>query len=499
MALLRESLLGRAYGTSMEASAFLAASFLPRVLFDAIFASAITMSFIPIFSECMAKGGKKKAFEFSNTFISFVGALMIVLTILGMVFSDVIAGFSVKDFDAEGLQLTSNLLKILFPTLLFTGITFSFIGILQSLESFVIPALTSVVFNAVIILYFFGPDANWRIYGLAVIYLVGWILQAAIQVPALRKKGYRFRFCFDWKNGYMQQVGITILPVMVSTWVQPLNIFVNQRFASGIEGGVSAIHFANGIYTMIVGVFVLSIMNVFFPKLSSLNTQGEKKEAEKLTGQILGFTLFLVIPMMVGLMSVNGEIVRLIFEGNQFGSFSVEITSQALLYFTLGMVGYALQTILSRVYFAERNGKIPMIGAIIAIFTNIVLCALLVGRMQIGGLALAASLSGTVYGIVLMIPLLKKDREVFDKVFLVEAIKMVFASLVMAGGIALLKPQLTFLLHGGKLGQVLFLAVVVGAGILLYLVAVFGLRARELQNIRQFLQKKKTNTEGTDS
>lgn len=491
MALVRESLLARAYGTSMEADAFLAASFLPRVLFDAVFASAITMSFIPIFSECMAKGGKKKAFAFSDTFISFVGALMVILSILGMVFSKAIATFSVDRFDPAGIQLTADLLKILFPTLLFTGITFSFIGILQSLDSFVIPALTGVVFNAVIILYFFGPDARWRIYGLAVIYLVGWILQAAIQLPELRKKEYRFRFNFDLKNGYMQQVGMTLLPVMISTWVQPLNIGVNQKFASAVDGGVSAMHFANNIYTMIVGVFVLSIMNVFFPKMSALNSQGEKKEAEKLTGQILGFALFLVFPMMAGLLSVSSEIINLIYTGREFDGASAEITSQALFYFTLGMVGYALQTILARVYFAERKGKVPMIGAMIAIITNVVLSFVLMGKMQIGGLALSSSISGTVYGIVLMIPLLKKERNVFDKTFFVESVKAIIASLVMAGGIALVRPYVAFLSENGKIGQVLFLGTMVGIGIVLYMLSAVVLKAKEINNIRAFIRRKR--------
>lgn len=496
MALARESLLGRAYGTSMEANAFLAASLLPRVFFDAIFASAITMSFIPIFSKSMMKGGKKKAFEFSDTFITFVGVLMIILSGLGIVFSDFIAAVSVPEFSAQGQALTSNLLKILFPTLFFTGIAFSFIGILQSLDSFLIPALTSVVFNAVIILYFFGPDAERRIYGLAIVYLIGWILQAAIQVPSLLKKGYRFRLNFHWNNGYLKQVGMVMLPVLVSTWVQPLNIFVNTQFASGLYDGaaVTGINFANGLYTMIVGVFVLSIMNVIFPKMSAMFNQGEKTQVEKLTSQTLGMALLFVIPMMVGLMSVSREVIDLIYGGNKFDAFSVEITGQALFYFSLGMIGYALQTILARVYFAERNGKVPMIGAIIAIIVNILLCFLLAGPMGIGGLALASSISGTVYGVVLMIPLLSKKRQVFDKIFFVDLVKMCIASAIMAGGIAGLRPLLTILPTESPTGELIYLGLLVVCGVVLYAISALLLRIREIENIKDFLRNRKKHS-----
>lgn len=494
MALLRGSLLGQAYGTGMEASAFSVASQLPRVFFDAIFVSAITMSFIPVFSKCMQEGGQKKAFAFSDSFITLVGLLMAVLSALGVLFSEPVAALSAGGFDAEALRLTSELLKILFPTMFFTGITFSFIGILQSLDSFLVPALTSVVFNAVIIGYFFGPNARWQIHGLAVVFLIGWVMQAAIQVPALRKAGYRFHFNFHWNNSELKQVGVLLLPVMVSTWVQPFNIAVNIRFASGIYqdgAAVSAINFANDLYTMIISVFVLSVMNVIFPQMSDLVNQGKKQEAGRLTGQTLGIILLFVIPMMAGLMSLSAEVIRLIYGGNRFEQFSIAITAKALFYFALGMIGYALQTVLARVYFAERSGKVPMVGAIIAILSNIVLCMLLAPAMEIGGLALASSLSSTIYGIALLLPLLKKERQIFDWAFLADAGKMLAAAAVMAAVIYGVKLFLSFL-SGGRLAQIIQLGLLTGLGVIIYGAGVLLLRVGVLEEVKRFIQEKRS-------
>ena len=50
LGLVREMLLASNYGSGMEAIAFQTASRIPRVFFDAIFASAISASFIPIFN-----------------------------------------------------------------------------------------------------------------------------------------------------------------------------------------------------------------------------------------------------------------------------------------------------------------------------------------------------------------------------------------------------------------------------------------------------------------
>ena len=500
MALLRGSLLSQAYGTGMEANAFSVASQLPRVFFDAIFVSAITMSFIPVFSKCMQEGGKKKAFDFSDSFITLVGLLMVVLSGLGVLFSDQIAAFSATGFDAEALKLTSELLKILFPTMFFTGIAFSFIGILQSLESFLVPALTSVVFNAVIIGYFFGPNARWQIHGLAVVFLIGWVMQAAIQVPALHKAGYRFHFNFQWNSDELRQVGILLLPVMVSTWVQPFNIAVNIRFASGIYpdgAAVSAINFANDLYTMIISVFVLSVMNVIFPRMSDLVNQGKKREVAQLTGQTLSIILLFVVPMMVGLMSVSAEVIRLIYAGNRFEEFSIAITSQALFYFALGMIGYALQTVLARVYFAERRGKVPMIGAMIAILSNVLLCTVLAPQMKIGGLALASSLSSTIYGVALLLPLLKTEYRIFDRTFFADIGKMLLAAGAMAAVIYGVKPFLSEL-TGGRLIQILSLGILTGLGVIVYGIGIFLLKVQGLEEVKRFIREKRSRKAGTN-
>lgn len=52
------------------------------------------------------------------------------------------------------MLLTSKLLKIMFPTVVFTGIAYSFVGILQSFDEFTIPAALSIVSNGIIILYY---------------------------------------------------------------------------------------------------------------------------------------------------------------------------------------------------------------------------------------------------------------------------------------------------------------------------------------------------------
>lgn len=493
MALFREVMLGRAYGTGMEANAFLAASRIPRVFFDAIFASAITMSFIPIFSKYMKQGGKEKAFEFSNVFVTYICLFTIVFSIFGVSFSDFFAVLFANKFPQETLELCSKLLKILFPTMIFTGIAFSFVGILQSLENFLVPAIISVVFNGIIIAYFFGPVTTWGIYGLAVIYVIAWLMQVLVQVPSLHKNGYRFRPSLSLKSGYMKEVGVLLLPVMLSTWVQPFNFFINTKFASGFyEGsGTSAMEYSNNLYTMIIAIFVLSVMNVVFPRLSKLINDDDMEGAEKLTGETLGISLIFVIPMMIGIMLLSTELVSLVFGGNEFDAFSIKITSYSLFYFSLGMIGYTFQNVLSRVYFAARQTGVPVIGAVIAIVANYLLCIPLSQKMDIGGLALASSISVFINGLVLMLPLLKKEKQVFDKDFFVDLVKISVSSAAMGFFLYYMKAPVFSLPVQGLAGDILKILLLVALSVLVYAVLIILFRVRHVRTMMEVLNMKK--------
>lgn len=71
----------------MAANAFNTASRIPRVFFDAVFASAISACFIPVFSEYLTRKGRELAFRFAGCFITVMGLLSAVLSVLGILFA----------------------------------------------------------------------------------------------------------------------------------------------------------------------------------------------------------------------------------------------------------------------------------------------------------------------------------------------------------------------------------------------------------------------------
>ena len=146
-------------------------------------------------------------------------------------------------------------------------------------------------------------------------------------------------------------------------------------------------------------------------------------------------TLLIVLPMTVGLFVMAEPIVGFIYGGGKFDAFSVGITARALTYMSLGMVGYAVQAVLCRVFFAEQEGRAPLVAGCASILVNIVLCMLLADRFDVAGVAVAAAISFAVNGALLYLPLGKRGLRFADKAFWMDMFKALAAAVVMGGAV----------------------------------------------------------------
>lgn len=477
LGLVRDQFLAGNYSVGKEASAFLTASRIPRIFFDVVFASAISASFIPVFNEYMKKKGKKEAFKLSNNFITLINLLTVTLTFLGIIFAPFLTNLFADGFDAETAALCTSLLRILFPATVFTGLAFSFVGILQSMDEFNVPAAMSIASNLVIIIYYLFLNKKFGIYGLTIAFLIGWAMQAVIQIPSLLKRGYVYKPYLDLKDEGIKKILILMLPVMVGTWVQPINLAINTKFASHLfdGSGVSAVEYANTVYSIIVGVFVLSIANVIFPRLSRMSVENDKESFSKTISETFEAMFYVIIPMTVGMMCVSESVIRLIYQHGGFGEFAVSITSKALFFFSAGMIGFGIQNILSRAFYAQQNGKMPLISGVISIGLNLVLCALLTNKFDVAGLAVAATISQTVAAFILFVPMQIKNKLV-DKRLLKEFGKMSVSAAVMAIAVIVMKKYVSSYAGTSVIGNLIYFAVPTFVGMAVYAVMSFVLK-----------------------
>lgn len=333
-------------------------------------------------------------------------------------------------------MLTAQLVKILFPTIIFTGLAYCFVGVLQSLGEFYVPAIISLVSNGLLLMYLIFAGDKFGVHGVAIAMLVAWLSQVVVQIPSLIKYKYTYRFNLNFKNDGIKKVCLLALPIIVSTWVQPINTMVNIRLASSMAGGsaVTALDFANKLYIILVGVFTFAITNLIFPSLSRAVAKGDKAEFSALMQNALKYVMFIITPIMAGFLLISTPIIRLFYERGAFGADSTYLTSTALFFYSIGMLGYGVQEICNKGFYAMHNGKTPMVVSMLGIVLNIVLSLVFVKVFDMGhwALALCASIASNVIGISMLFILNKKAGNILNKDIAVYFIKILISVLLMS-------------------------------------------------------------------
>lgn len=414
MGMYREVLFASLYGTGYMAQAFSTASRIPLLFFDITLGAAISSAFIPVFNEYLEKGQKEEALRYSNTFLNGILLITGIVCVLGIIFSGPIVSLIGGGLESEAKNLASQLVIILFPTMIFTGFAYAIAGILQSFGEFNVPAAISLVSNGIMVVYLLSVGRKMGIHGIAVAMLVSWAFQVIVQIPSLIKKKYKYRPTLDLKNEGIRKSAKLALPILISSWVQPINSMVNINLASGLSGGqaVPALDYANKLYIIFVGVLTYAISNMIFPSISRMAASENKTEFTSVVQKALRTILVIIMPVMVLFLILRVPLVRFVFERGEFGAESTALTSQALLFYSLGMLGFGVQEILNKAFYSTQDAKTPMLIAMGGIAINIILCFVFIKGLHsgLGGLALSASIASTLIAIVLSMCFHKKYK-----------------------------------------------------------------------------------------
>ena len=315
--------------------------------------------------------------------------------------------------------------------------------------------------------------------------MYGWATQIIVQLPTVKKKGFKYKFGFDFKDEGIRKVVKLAIPILISTWVQPINNLVNLRLASGLENGeaVSAIEYSYNLYLIIVGVFSYTLSNIIFPELSKLTADNNKTEIKKILNNSTKISLLFIIPMSVGIALISGDIIKIIYERGEFTAHSTLLTSQALLYYAIGMIGYGLMEVLNKAFYAMQDSKTPMKISIVAIALNLLLSISLVKVMGYTGLPLAASITSIIIGILMIIVINKKIPGIVERDDAKELIKILISATVMGLLIIVLK---NLIIGNTLIKTILRVVISVGAGVISYFACAILLKN---QTINEYISK----------
>lgn len=418
---------GASAGTDAFFSAFKISNFFRQLLGE----GALGTSFIPMYNEKVEKDGEEEGKKFIFSILNIVFIFSVIVSIGMIIFSDQIIAVIVNGFSAETKVIASQLLKIMSCYFIFISLSGMICAILNNFKYFSLPASTSIFFNIAILggAIFFGK--TFGIKAMAYGVLLGGFLQLIIVLPLFFKKAGMWKLKINFKDEYLKRIFYLMLPMLVGIVARQLNTIVDQFFASYLEaGGVSALENATRIYNLPIGVFGISISTVIYPTLSRKIVNKDFAAVEEDIKRGLNILLFLVVPSTIVLTIYSTDVVRLILEYGKFSGRAVEITSDSLFYYSLGLYFYTAIHLMTRAFYGMKNSRDPVKFSILAIVINIVLNTLLIKTLQYKGLALSTSIAAMVNFSLLLYTFRKKYIKVNLNHTAVFLIKVIISSAV---------------------------------------------------------------------
>ncbi|MCR1875423.1 murein biosynthesis integral membrane protein MurJ [Paraclostridium bifermentans] len=486
----REIILGYFYGTGMYSDVYIVSMNIPLVIFASIGTALIT-TFIPLYQEVLSDKGEERALKFSNNIMSIVVILSILLGVFGYIFAEPLVKLFAMHYTGEKLILAVKFVRIMIGGVVFIGLSNLMTSYLQIQGNFTIPGMIGFPNNIIIITSIILSAVTGNIYILAIGTLIGMLSQFLFQVPFAIKKGYKFKPTIDFKDEYLKKMLWLVMPVLIGVAVNQINAMVDRSLASGLEDGViTALNNANRLNGFVMGMFIATLGAVIYPTLSKLSTENNKEKFAESVANSVNCVNLLVVPASVGAMILATPVVRILFERGAFNDRSTMLTATALVFYSVGMVGFGLRDILGKVFYSLKDTKTPMINGIIAVVLNIVLNIALVKVMRHGGLALATSLSAIICIILLFISLKKKIGYYGQDKIRSTFIKTVVASLVMGVVTYFVYKFLFGILGLGFIQEAISLGVSIAIGGAIYLGLIIVFKVEEVNMAIDMIKKK---------
>jgi len=398
LGLVRETVFAALLGAGFHSDAFRIGFRIPNLLRDLFAEGALSAAFVPTYARTAKEHGHAAAFRLANRVLTFLAVLLGVLVLVGIVFAQPLVGRLAPGFAgaAGKTELTVLLTRVMMPFLPLVSFAAVAMGMLNAEERFGVPALSPALFNVVTILW---AVVLWRLHltpeqvvlGWAFGTLLGGLAQFLVQVPALRRAGWRFRPEWAPRDPGLVRVASLMAPATVGLAAVQVNIFVNSTFASHDQGAVSWLDCAFRLLYLPIGLFGVALGTIATAGLARRAAEGDAEGLRRTLRQALSMLAFLTIPATAGLMAVGVPIVRLLYQHGRFTADDTRATAAALVLYSFGLVGYTGVKVLAPAFYALDRPRVPLAGSVLAVASNVVIVWTAYPRFGFGAIAVGTA------------------------------------------------------------------------------------------------------------
>jgi putative peptidoglycan lipid II flippase len=370
---VRDTLIARIFGAGMLTDAFFVAFKIPNLLRRISAEGAFSQAFVPILAEYKNQRTHDETHALINHVATLLGLFLVAITIIGMLAAPWVVQISAPGFAANKAKfdLTVELLRITFPYIFFISLVSLAGGVLNTYGNFSVPAFTPVWLNVSFIAaaLLAAPYFDHSIKVLAWAVFVGGVLQLLYQIPYLLKIGLIPRYELNMQDEGVWRILKLMGPAVFGVSIAQISLLINTIFASFLAtGSVSWLYYADRLMEFPTGVMGVALGTILLPSLSKSFADKADGEYSKLLDWGLRLTLILALPAAVALAVLAVPLVTGLFYYGKFSPIDVEMTRQALMAYSLGLLGLIMVKVLAPAFYSRQNIKTPVK---IAIFTLI--------------------------------------------------------------------------------------------------------------------------------
>ena len=520
ISLAQTVVIAQVFGLSKEWDAFVVANSIPELIFTLIAGGALAHAFIPVFSGFLARDDQAGAWRTATHVINTIFVTTLVASILAFIAAPwLVANVAAPGFDGASQAQTVELMRILLVTTLIFSVSGISMGILQSHNHFLLPALAPILFDVGIlfgVIFLIGPLG---VNGIAIGAVLGAALHFGIQLPGLIHFRARWWPELGLSDPVLWRIIRLMLPRIAGLGVFSLNFIIMNNIASRLgPGSVSALSWGWRLMQIPQTLIGTAMGTVIFPTLAALSEVGDADGKRDAMSGALRFIMIASIPAAVGLIFVGQPLVRLLERG-AFDASASTLVFNTLRFFALGLVVHSALEVVARSFYADKDTLTPLwaalggatinlVGSLVFSnvsaaeangFYNLVALQYPVFNLHpnngnVSGLALANSLGVAFEVISLLWVLRHRWQGINENALARTTLKTIAASLVMAVAIVIIDAlwtSLGFAERGLAFNIAQVAAEAIGGGVV-FLVTAALLRMSELRSILDLLLRRKT-------
>src|SRR5512137_111061 len=403
LGLVRDQLFAALVGANAWSDAFVVAFRIPNLLRDLFAEGALSSAFVPTFADAHAKRGKEEAYRLANALVGVVLVVVGAVVIAGLLAAPTIVRLLAPGFGPEEAEFAAFLTRIMMPFLLLVSLSAVAMGMLNAQSRFTAPALAPALFNVGAIavgawLWATGQGPRAAAIGWSIGTLVGGSLQILAQWPSVRALGFRLRPRFGaaaLADPGIRRIGRLMAAAVIGLSATQVNILVNTVFASHEVGANTWLQMAFRLMQLPLGVFGVAIATVAGAGVAQKAARRDLEGVRETLGSAMRLVALFNVPAAVGLVVLAGPIVSLVYEHGRFGPGDAAATAGALVFYAVGLYGYSAVKVFAPAFYALDEARVPVIGSIVGMASNVALVVVLHPLLGFRGIALGTALAAS--------------------------------------------------------------------------------------------------------